>query len=654
MKKIKNKLQEEKGITLIALVITIIVLIILAGISIQLLLGENGIITKAKKGKGDYQEASVREKVEMALVDYNSDKITNGEDGKVEEALNKLLDNETFEDIEIEENIGVIDDYEVTLSKEKGEIIIESIDKVTGSLRLRCKLSTREYTNETITINVKATGNITKVIKPDNTETTPINGKVEIDYPVNENGTYTFKAEDTEGNSVEKEVVVNNIDTLPPKDFSITVEEANKKLIIIGNTEDEEETETSACSGIDKYEYFVKKPSEVEYPQMPYTTNEIEITEYGNYIVKVIAYDKVGNRKESTEITIKVNVKFDKVSVGSNHILAIDTEGNLWAGGSNSYGQLGDGTKIDRVTPIQITTEKKFKEIVAGDYHSLAIDKEGKLWSWGRNQKGQLGNNTTTDSNNLIRVQVEDSISFKAIAAGIINSMAIDENGTLWTWGDNSHGQLGNGTTSLGKVPVKIKEETKFKKVVLPLGITEVQCLAIDEENNLWGWGNNAWGQVGDGTKTTRTSPTLVKSGTKFNEVGAGFWGSMAQTTEGELWSWGYSGNNGQLADSTNQIRPNPWKNPTWKKLNSFTTRYQYGGGIDEEGNLWLWGTNGSGQIGDGTKTTRKEQTLIRTDVKFKEMSTGSQASAAIDREGNLWTWGYILNKTVLIPTKVF
>ena len=314
-------MRKERGITLIALVITIIVLIILAGVSIQLLLGENGIITKAKKGKGDYQEASIKEKVEIALVDYNSDKITNGEEGQIEEALNNLLDNGTFEDIEIEENIGIIEDYEITLGKEKGEIIIESIDKVTGNVRLRCKLSTREYTKESITINVKATGNIVKLIKPDNTEETPIDGKIEINYLVNQNGNYIFKVQDIEGNLIEKTVVVKNIDTLIPKDFDITAEQVDKKLIITAKAEDEEATETSACSGIDRYEYFVKKSTDTNYPETPYTNNEIEISEYGTYHIFVKVYDKAGNSKEcNEEITIEiVNLKASKYGQKVNY-----------------------------------------------------------------------------------------------------------------------------------------------------------------------------------------------------------------------------------------------------------------------------------------------------------------------------------------------
>ena len=339
MKKVINKIQEEKGITLIALVITIIVLIILAGISIRLLLGENGIITKAKKGKGDYEESAVREKVEMALVDYNSDKVMNGEEGEVEEALNKLLDNNTFDDIEIEENIGIIGDYEITLGKEKGEVIIDSIDKVIGTLRLRCKLNTKDYTNQEVTIMVKATGNATKVIKPDGTEVEANNGQVEFNYLVSVNGNYIFKATDAEGNFIEKTVSINNIDTLPPKAFNITAEQIDKKIVITANAEDTEATETLACSGIERYEYFVKKSTEESYSEMPYKVNEIEITEYGTYNIFVKAYDKAGNVKEcNEEITIEIinpkvlkygqKVNYSANGVGDWKIFYINEERN--------------------------------------------------------------------------------------------------------------------------------------------------------------------------------------------------------------------------------------------------------------------------------------------------------------------------------------
>ena len=120
-------MKKEKGITLIALVITIIVLIILAGISINLVLGENGILKRANKGKEEYKEASIKEKIEIALMDYNSEKITNSENIEIEDALNILLEKRIFNKIQPQSNKGIIDNYQVTLEKQNNEIVIKTI-----------------------------------------------------------------------------------------------------------------------------------------------------------------------------------------------------------------------------------------------------------------------------------------------------------------------------------------------------------------------------------------------------------------------------------------------------------------------------------------------------------------------------------------------
>ena len=298
--------KRSRGITLIALIVTIIVLIILAGVSINLLLGQDGIITRAKKGTEEYEKEAIREKVEIALADYNIDSITTNREEKVEGALNALLANYTFEDIDIENNIGMIGDYEIELTIKNGVVVIETIEKVEGSLRIRYRLSTNEYTNQNIVITVKAQGDVTKLIKPDNKEEIATNGKIEINYEISENKTYLFIAEDINGNRVEKQIVIDKIDTLPPKDFTITANQVDTKLVITAEAQDEEATESSVKSGIDKYEYFVKKSSDTNYPETAYTTNEIDGLEYGTYSIYVKAYDKAGNSKDSNEITVEI------------------------------------------------------------------------------------------------------------------------------------------------------------------------------------------------------------------------------------------------------------------------------------------------------------------------------------------------------------
>jgi len=650
-------MKKERGITLIALVITIIVLIILAGISINLLLGENGIITKAKSGKGDYQEASLREKVEMALVDYNSDKIVRGEEGQIEEALNKLLDKGIFDDIEIEEKIGMTDDYEITLGKEKGEVIIEGVDKITGELRLRCRLNTREYTKKDVTIFVKSVGNVVKVIKPDSTEEQAVKGKVEINYLVSQNGNYVFKAEDINGNVIEKTVIVNNIDTLPPKEFTIEAKFiTGTGFSINAEAEDSEATERSACSGIDRYEYFVKRVEEENYPERPYTTNEITGLSQGTYQVYVVVYDKAGNSKESRVINVKIVMKVAKVATGRNYALIIDKEGNLYGIGRNYYGNLGDGTTIDRKKLVKIMEGTKFKEVTTMSRGSCyAIDIEGNLWGWGNNENYQLGDGT--NNTRLVPIKIKEGTKFKRISGGISHALAIDEDGKLWTWGKAGKYPLKEWWEEPNSaVPVPILSDMNFKEIVAG------NCfnLAIDKDGYLWAWGHNGYGSLGDGTTIDRYTIVPIKNEMKFKEivVGSDVNSIFAIDEEGKLWGWGENAE-GELGVGTvsKQISPIIIKEGTKFKKGAICiggdSNVAHSLIIDENGNLWACGRNtNSGVLGNNSKLSFQTPVLIKNGTKFKEVACSRHNSYAIDEEGNLWAWGdneygLLLNETV-------
>ncbi len=262
-------------------------------------MGENGIITKAKSGKLSYEQASVEEKVKIALLDYNTEKITKGEEGMVQEALTTLLENKTFDEIEEQENIGIAGEYYITLGKENGEIIITEIEQIMGQTRIKYALSQNTYTKDPITITIKATG-ITELRNPDNEEVPVTEGNAETTYTVNKNGTYLFTAKDMDGNPREKRIVVNKIDTLSPKEFQIEIEKIGEDGIkIIAQTEDKEATEESACSGIEKYEYYISYDGE-NYEK--YTSNTITGINVDTCYVYVVAYDKAGNYVQSETI----------------------------------------------------------------------------------------------------------------------------------------------------------------------------------------------------------------------------------------------------------------------------------------------------------------------------------------------------------------
>ena len=332
---IKQTFNKKKGITLIALVITIIILIILAGVTLSIVLGKNGLLAKARKGAEDYQYAGLRERIEAEILALDMEKVVKGETLTIEDALLGLQANGTFEEIDIDSNTGVCEGYVVELGyNENGKVVINGITKDTGT-RIVTKVSPTGYTKENVevTISVKTNGqNVSSIEVLEGM--TPKQGTEEKDhiYEVEKNGTYHVKATLDDGTTVEKDVVIATIDTLSPQDFTITAENTGTGIIVKAETQDAEADDTSAKSGIDRYEYYVKKKEE-ETDYTKYDTNEIKDLESGTYNIYVVAYDKAGNKTQSDliEIEIQLKIKFQQIATGYNHSLGIDMDGNLWA-----------------------------------------------------------------------------------------------------------------------------------------------------------------------------------------------------------------------------------------------------------------------------------------------------------------------------------
>ncbi|MCL2798084.1 MAG: leucine-rich repeat protein, partial [Firmicutes bacterium] len=272
------------------------------------------------------------------------------------------------------------------------------------------------------------------------------------------------------------------------------------------------------------------------------------------------------------------------VSAGSSHSLAIDGQGNLWAWGRNNSGQLGDGTAAaSKSLPVQVNTSGRMNNakavaVAAGNYHSLAIDEHGNLWAWGNNSNGQLGDGTITNRSLSVQVNASgrmNNAKVVAIAAGNSHSLAIDEYGNLWAWGYNSFGQLGDGTAVTSKsLPVQINTSGRMNNAkVTAIAAENSHSLAIDEHGNLWAWGLNSNGQLGDGTITNRSLPVQINTSGRINNakvtaVAAGSSHSLAVDEYGNLWAWGIN-SNGQLGDGTITNRSLPVQINTSGRINN-------------------------------------------------------------------------------------
>lgn len=365
----------------------------------------------------------------------------------------------------------------------------------------------------------------------------------------------------------------------------------------------------------------------------------LKIIGYGETIITV----KTDNNK-TDEIKVSLTFKIKETSIGNLHSLAIDESGNLWAWGNNDYGQLGNGTTTATKIPIKIKSGTRFKKVSAGYSHSIAIDEEGNLWTWGHNGYSQLGNNSTTTSKTPI--QIKSGTKFKEISAGLLYNLAIDEEGNLWGWGYNGYSQLGNNGTTTSKVPIKIKSGTKFKSIAAG----HIHSMAIDEEGNLWTWGYNNFGQLGNGTTTASKVPIKIKSGTKFKSISTGYGAtgnggaaegshSLAIDEEGNLWIWGRN-TNGELGNNSTTTSKVPIQIKSGTKFKYVTAGRHHSLAIDEEGNLWTWGYNNGAVLGNNSTTDSKVPVKIKSGTKFEKASTIEAASLAIDGSGNLWAWG--------------
>lgn len=524
----------NEAITLVAMVITIIIIILLAGIAIASLGGENGLIAKVIQSKEKYAIAETKEQLELEITNLQIE-----QEGKGEELKKEDLPKINSEKIDVKDTTN----FPVEVIYEKYKFEVDENFKVTyvGEANETIVTYTTEpegYTNKDevkILIKISNPKGIKSIQKPneDDKILPQQQTTVGIDYTVTKNGHYIFKIVDMDDKEIEKDVYIDLIDRLEPLDFTISASKIDGKIIITGEAQDAEGDEegNNTKSGIDHYEYcFVDSNNNTT----KYTEREVPTTELsGDYNVYAVAYDRAGNSKKSNTVQITVIGSIKTAELGNNCTFVIDNTGNLWTWGYNNYGQLGDGTTTNKTKPQQIKKGTKFKQISAGSSHSLAIDEDGNLWSCGFNGNGEVGDGTTTLRTTL--VQIKQGTKFIQVSIGSQFSLAIDEDGNLWAWGYNRYGQLGDETTTSKTSPVQIRKGTRFTQI----STCSNHSLAIDSSGNLWAWGNNDKGQLGDGTTTQRTSPIQIKQGTKFTQIAAGLVHSLALDVEGKLYGIG-------------------------------------------------------------------------------------------------------------------
>ena len=299
------------------------------------------------------------------------------------------------------------------------------------------------------------------------------------------------------------------------------------------------------------------------------------------------------------------------VAAGRSHCFGLLSDGRVLAWGRNSLGELGDGTTTDRLAPAPLTTITDVQAIAAGSVHSVAVLRDGTLFGWGGNASGQVGDGTFDDRD--LPVQLTEVDDIIAVDAGYAFSLALTRNGSVWAWGSNNWGQLGDGTS--GEPRPAPGPVAGFNDIVAISAGFE-QGLAIRKDGSVWGWGSNHSGQLGDGTTQPRDTPVKVEFPQGVGPIvavsGGGFHG-LALGQDGRVWVWGGNGY-GQLGTGDRTDRLTPVQHPTMSQVIAVAAGFGHSLALKEDGSVWAWGMNSyGGQVGDNTTIDRPNPIRVQT-----------------------------------------
>jgi len=339
-----------------------------------------------------------------------------------------------------------------------------------------------------------------------------------------------------------------------------------------------------------------------------------------------MAYDAAGEVTSLTRFGAQTAFTYD---ARGNRVSGVSPEGTA---ATYTYDQ------ANRLTGFQTTPPAASTLISAGEYHSLAVRVDGTVWAWGYNAFGQLGNGTTTNSS--VPVQVPGIVSATGVAAGAMHSVLLRSDGSVWTWGLNGSGQLGNGTTTNSSSPIQVAGLGGATHVAAGNNHT----LARKSDGTVATWGQNDAGQLGNGITTNSSVPVAVSGLSGVTAVaGGGLPGapghSLALKSDGTVWAWGY-GKYGQLGNGSTADALTPVQVSGLSGITAIAANGNNSYALKPDGTVWAWGDNSSGQLGNGS-SAKTSVTPVQVSISgATSIAAGGAFAFAVKGDGTAWAWG--------------
>ena len=320
----------------------------------------------------------------------------------------------------------------------------------------------------------------------------------------------------------------------------------------------------------------------------------------------------------------------------------LKTDGSAWGTGRNNVGQLGNLTTTNYSSPVSVIGNHSFTQLATGYYYTMALKADGSCWGWGSNDSGQLGNKTRVSYSSPISVVGNHSFIQIAAMYDELSTMALKADGTCWTWGENSWGQLGNNTRISYSSPVSVVGNHSFIQIATNSRSLSSNCFGLKADGTCWAWGGNVYGNLGNNTTTSYSSPISVVGNHSFIQIAANGANTYGLKADGTCWAWGYN-TYGQLGNNTETSYSSPVSVVGNHSFIQVSASYYAGFGLKADGSCWAWGNNDYGNLGNNSNSARSSPVSVVGNISFSRLAPSqniANCGDALQANGNLWGWG--------------